>query len=227
MIKLIKDYVDDILVRATHHSSAIENNTITLNETISILLHHTIPGSVSVREFYEIDNHRMAFNFLIENLGQDFQLSIIHETHSILLDRLHHERGRFKTQENAIVGANFTTAPPSETPAIMLQWVDNINYRIGLAKTDGDIIQAVCESHIQFERIHPYADGNGRTGRLLMIYLLLKNNIHPLIINKEDKYKYITYLAEQDSKGFTEYAMEVIKKERERYSSFLNSEPLE
>lgn len=227
MIKLIKDYVDDILVRSTHHSSAIENNTITLNETISILLHNTIPGSVSVREFYEVDNHRIAFNFLIENLGESFNLSTVHETHSILLERLHHERGRFKLQENAIVGANFTTASPSETPILMNQWVDNINYRIEAAISDEDIIQVVCESHIEFERIHPFADGNGRTGRLLMIYLLLKNNIQPLIINKDDKYKYITFLAEQDGKGFTEYAKGVIQKERDRYLSFLNSEPLE
>lgn len=197
-----------------------------MNETISIVLHNTIPGSVSVREFYEVDNHRMAFNFLIQNLVKDFNLSTIHETHSILLDRLHHERGRFKSQKNAIVGANFSTASPSETPLLMHQWVDNINYRIESAKTDEDIIQAVCESHIEFERIHPYADGNGRTARLLIVYLLLKNNIHPLIIDKDDKYKYITYLAEQDSKEFTEYAKEVIKKERERYISFLNSEPL-
>jgi Fic family protein len=226
MIKLMKDYVDDLLVRATHHSSAIENNTITLNETISILLHHTIPGSVSVREFYEVDNHRMAFNFLIQNLEQDFNLSTIHETHSILLERLHHERGKFKSQENAIIGANFPTTSPSETPILMQQWVENINYRIESAISDEEIIQVVCESHIEFERIHPYADGNGRTGRLLMIYLLLKNNIHPLLINKDDKYKYITFLAEQDGKGFTEYANGVIQKERERYLSFLNSEPL-
>lgn len=68
MIKLVKDYVDDILVRAAHHSSAIENNTITLSETISILLHNTIPGGISVREFYEIENHKMAFNYLCEPL---------------------------------------------------------------------------------------------------------------------------------------------------------------
>ncbi|MFZ3591062.1 Fic family protein [Bacillus sp. DJP31] len=208
----MKDYVDDILVRATHHSLAIENNTITLNETISILLHNTIPGSVSVREFYEVDNHRIAFNFLIQNLDQEFTLSILHGVHSTLLDRLHHERGRFKSQGNAIIGETFTTASPLETPIIMNQWVDNINYRIESALSEEEIIQAVCESHIYFERIHPYADGNGRTGRLLMLYLLLKNNIQPLIINKDDKFKYITFLAEQDVLGFTEYANGVIQR---------------
>ena len=224
MTKLVKDYVDDMLVRATHHSSAIENNTITLNETVSILLHNTIPGNVSVREFYEIDNHKMAFNYLLQNLEQDFSITTIYDTHALLLDRLHRERGRFKSQENAIVGADFSTASPLETPMLMQQWVDNINFRVSAATADDEVIQAVCESHITFELLHPFADGNGRTGRLLMIYLLLKNNLHPLIVDKQDKGKYIRFLAEQDADGFTAYAKEAIQVEKDRYMRFINSE---
>lgn len=227
MIKLVKDYVDDILVRATHHSSAIENNTITLNETVSILLYNTIPGSVSVREFYEVDNHKMAFNYLIQNLDQEFSLLTVHDIHSILLDRLHHERGRFKSQGNAILGAGFSTSSPHETPMIMQQWIDNIKVRINSAKSEDDIIQAICESHIEFERIHPYADGNGRTGRLIMIYLLLKNDLYPLVVDKKDKYKYINFLADQDVLGFVSYVKIAMQQEKERYVAFLNSESTE
>lgn len=223
MIKLVKDYVDDILVRATHHSSAIENNTITLSETISILLHNTIPGGVSVREFYEIENHKMAFNYLFQNLTNDFNLFTIFETHSLLMDRLHHEKGKFKSQQNAIVGADFLTASPEETPILMRQWVDNLNFRLDVAKSKDDIIQAICESHINFERIHPFADGNGRVGRLLMIHLLIKHNLYPLIIDKKDKSKYIRFLSEEDTDGFTEYAKEKIQLEKERYLTFLNN----
>lgn len=71
MMKLAKDYVDGILIRATHHSLAIENNTMTLNEAVSILLYNTISADVSIREFYEVDNHKMAFNYLIQNLDQE------------------------------------------------------------------------------------------------------------------------------------------------------------
>lgn len=225
MIKQIKEYMDDILVRATHHSSAIENNTITLNETISILLHNTIPGDISVREFYEVENHRTAFNYLIDNLDQDLSLSMVNDIHAMLLDRLHHEKGKFKSQGNAIVGAEFSTASPQETPMLMYQWVGNLNTRIESAASDDEVIEAVCESHIAFERIHPYADGNGRTGRLIMIYLLLKANLYPLIINKADKYEYINFLSNQDVKGFTKYAKKAINMEKERYLSFLNSLP--
>lgn len=173
MIKLVKDYIDDILVRATHHSSAIENNTITLNETASILLYNTIPGKVSIREFYEVDNHRMAFNYLINNLDEEFSLTTVHEIHSLLLDRLHHERGKFKSQENAIMGAGFSTSSPQETPMLMEQWMDNINMRIGPAKSDEEVIQAICESHIEFERIHPSICGWKWQNRTLTNDLLI------------------------------------------------------
>jgi Fic family protein len=226
MIKLPKDYVDDILVRLTHHSSALENNRITLNETVSIILHNTIPGKVSVREFYEVDNHKRAFQYMMEQLDEELSLSLIHGIHEQLMDRLHHERGRFKSSDNAIAGADFETAPYQETPMLMVQWVDNLKYRLDTAEDEDSIILAVCESHIEFERIHPYADGNGRTGRLIMVYLLLKYGLCPLIINKEDKEKYIHFLSTRDVDGFASYAKSIIEKERVRYLKFLNNKPI-
>jgi Fic family protein len=226
VLKLNGKYIEDILVRIAHHSSALENNTITLNETVSILLHNTIPGrGVSVREVYEITNHTEALEYVLKNLVVEFGINTVHDIHSILMDRLHHERGKFKTQQNAIVGAQFQTAIPSETPILMRQWVDNLKYRLETSKSDEEIIQCICESHIEFERIHPYADGNGRTGRLIMVYLLLKNKIPPLIIDKEHKANYITFLAEQDGKAFSDYAKKMIEGEKVRYLAFINSEP--
>lgn len=81
-------------------------------------------------------------------------------------------------------------------------------------------MKKVCESHIEFERIHPFADGNGRTGRLIMNYLLMKNDIAPLVIEKVDKERYIFFLANQDVNGFSDYAEEKIQKERKRMKSF-------
>jgi Fic family protein len=225
MLHLPKDYLDDLLVRMTHHSSAIENNTITLSEAISILLHRTIPGKISVREFYEIENHRMAFNYIIEHIDQELTISMVHDVHSILMDRLHHERGQFKSQENAIVGASFQTASPTETPSIMHQWLENLNDQMQQAKSPHEIIASVCSSHIEYERIHPYADGNGRTGRLLMMHLLLQNKIVPLVIQKENKHEYFQFLENQDAQGFAAYAVTTIEKEQQRYNAFFNSLP--
>ena len=221
---LSKEYMKDLLVRLTHHSNAIENNTISLPETVSILLHQTVPKQVSLRELYEIDNHGYAMEYLLsqDTLNQDFSLDIIFETHRILMDRLHHERGTFKTEVNYIKGADFDTIHPSNVHLEMKQWIDNVNYRIGVAGTVKQMIDLVCESHIQFERIHPFADGNGRTGRLIMNYLLMKNDIAPLIIEKTDKESYIFFLANKDVTGFSDYAEKKIFKEQTRVDSFSN-----
>lgn len=224
---LPKEYLDDLLVRMTHHSCAIENNTSTFSEAVSILLYRVIPGKISVHEFYEIENHRLAFNYIIENIDQELTISFIHDIHSLLLDRIHHERGQFKSQKNAIVGASNHTASPKETPSLMDQWLLNLNNRIQKAKSSDDIILSICSSHIEFERIHPYADGNGRTGRLLMMFLLLQNKIAPLVIQKENKLEYFQFLEEQNAEGFAVYTASIIEKEKQRYKAFLNSLPKE
>lgn len=169
----------------------------------------------------------MAFNYIIEHINQELTISLIHAVHSLLMDRIHHERGRFKSQENAIVGAAFQTASPKETPSLMQQWIQNLKYQIQQAKSSDEITTAVCSSHIEFERIHPYADGNGRTGRLLMMHILLQNQVLPLVILKESKYEYIQFLENQDVEGFAAYAAATLNKEQQRYHSFLNSIPKE
>lgn len=130
---------------------------------------------------------------------------MVNDIHAMLVNQLHHEKRKFKSQENAIVGAEYSTASPQETPMLIYQWVGNVNTKIESAASGNGVIQAVCESHIAFEIMHPYADGNGRTDRLIMIYLLLKANLYPLIINKTDKYEYINFLSNQDVNGFTKY----------------------
>lgn len=221
-MKLTNEYMEDILVRMTHHSNAIENNTISLPETVSILLHQTVPNRASLREIYEIDNHRYVMEFLMDSgtLEKDFGLDIIFAAHEVLMDRLHHERGVFKTEQNYIKGSDFNSCAPQETYMLMKQWVDNINYSTNIAADESEIIELICESHIEFECIHPFADGNGRTGRLLMNHLLLKNKIPPFVIEKNDKEKYIYFLANQDTKGLSEYATGKIEVERKRMKSF-------
>ena len=203
---------------------AIEGNTISLPETVSIILNNTLPSSsgTSVREFYEVDNHRQAFEFMMDMLRQDEPLSValIQEMHSKLTDRLHYDRGQFKKNDNRIVGAEFKTALPAETPGLMIQLVDNLNHRLEVANDDDEKIEAIVDSHIQFERIHPFSDGNGRTGRMIMNYSLLKEKLPPFIVHKSDRGVYIERLANQDVEGLKKMAHEEMNQERERMIDF-------
>ncbi len=81
-----QDYLDDILVRMAYHSSGIEGNTISLPETVSIILEQTLPASrKGIREFYEIENHRQAFAQLMDWLvtDQPFDLGQVQDLHTL------------------------------------------------------------------------------------------------------------------------------------------------
>lgn len=91
-----QDYLDDILVRMAYHSSGIEGNTISLPETVSIILESTLPGKhKSIREFYEIENHKQAFSLLLDSLTNHapLTLGLVQDFHALLTDRLQHDRG--------------------------------------------------------------------------------------------------------------------------------------
>ena len=224
--KIPQDYLDDILVRLAHHSAGIEGNTISLPATVSIILNGTLPISsgATVREFYEIENHKQAFSNMLVHLENNdtLSVSIIKEIHADLTDRLQYDKGQFKKNENLIIGAEFQTASPSETPFLVQQLVDNLDYRLENATTEEEKLESVLDTHIQFERIHPFSDGNGRTGRMLMNYSLLQEGFPPLIIEKETKATYVELLAKQDISGFMSFAKKILDKEQKRMQAFQN-----
>ena len=222
-MKYTQDYLNDILIRMAYHSSAIEGNTITLPEVSNIFLDHSLPGSrKSIREFYEIENHKQAFEYLFDNIdnNKDLNIDLILDLHKYLVDRLQHDAGCFKSSQNAIVGAEFQTASPSETPYLVRQWIDNTNYRLNNAKEDTEILEILADTHIQFERIHPFSDGNGRCGRLVLLYLGIKYINSPLIISKENRAEYMEYLAEQNIEGLTSLLSNSLEFEKERITQF-------
>lgn len=218
-----QDYLEDVLVRMAYHSSGIEGNTISLPQTVSIILEGTLPSnSKSIREFYEIENHKQAFGYLEQLLEDEQLLSIqaIKELHALLTDRLQHDKGQFKTQQNAIRGAEFKTATPLETPMLMDQWVDNTIYRLDLAITESEMLEVLADTHIQFERIHPFSDGNGRTGRMVLMYLSMHYLKAPIVIRKEWRGQYMEFLGEQDSVGLSKLFKKSLDNERERMAEF-------
>lgn len=222
-MKYTQDYLNDILIRMAYHSSAIEGNTITLPETVSIILENTLPSSrKGIREFYEIENHKQAFEYLFDNIdnNKDLNIDLLLGIHRYLVDRLQYDAGCFKSSQNAIVGAEFQTASPSETPYLVRQWIDNTNYRLNNAKEDAEILEILADTHIQFERIHPFSDGNGRCGRLVLLYLGIKYLNSPLIISKENRAEYMEYLAEQNIAGLTTLLSNSLGFEKQRITQF-------
>lgn len=208
-------------MRLAYHSAGIEGNTISLLATVSIIVHGSLPTSSgsTVREFYDIENHKQAFEHTINHLmnGDKLSVTIIKEIHADLTDRLQYDKGQFLKNDNMILGAEFQTSFPAETPVLVTQLVDNLQYRLEAAKTNDEKLLAILDTHIQFERIHPFSDGNGRTGRMIMMYSLLQESFPPLIIEKETKAQYVEFLANQDVKGIFQFAKERLDEEQIKY----------
>ncbi|WP_022819368.1 Fic family protein [Fusobacterium russii] len=223
-----EEYIDDLNVRMTHHSNAIEGNTLTLNETASIILDDTIPNAMSKREFLEVLNHSDALKFLLTELqNRKVDIYLIKEINKILLNRLNHNAGKFKTDYNYIRGANFETASPSETPYKVKEWFENMEYQLKNSSSGSEKLKIILENHIKFERIHPFSDGNGRTGRLIMLALMLENNLTPFVITIEDRAKYMDILRNQDIATFVNLVEPLMQEEKKRILAFKNSSNLQ
>ncbi|OFO30652.1 cell filamentation protein Fic [Fusobacterium sp. HMSC064B11] len=223
MEKLPFEYMEDMLVRMAHHSTAIEGNTLTQAETISILIHNFIPRDMSEREYYEVKNYRKAFNTLLE-ADRKITTELIKKYNKDIVENLHDLNGKFKTTQNLILGAEFEPTKPYLVPFEIEDWCNNLSYRLDNAKTNEEKVEIIMDQHIKFEKIHPFNDGNGRTGRLLIIYGCLKEDLEPIIIPKEEKGKYINLLASENLKELTKWALQLQEKERDRIEKFSNKE---
>ena len=223
MEKLPFEYMEDILVRMAHHSTAIEGNTLTQAETISILIHNFIPRDMSEREYYEVKNYRKAFNTLLE-ADRKITTELIKKYNKYIMENLHDLNGKFKTTQNLILGAEFEPTKPYLVPFEIEDCCNNLSYRLDNAKTNEEKVEIIMDQHIKFEKIHPFNDGNGRTGRLLIIHSCLKEGLEPIIIPKEEKGKYINLLACENLKELTKWALLLQEKERDRIEKFSNKE---
>ena len=134
---------------------------------------------------------------------------MIKEINKILLNRLNHNAGNFKIDYNYIRGADFETASSSETPYKMNEWFENMNFQL------------------KFERIHPFSDGNGRTGRLIMLALMLENNLTPFVITVENRAKYMDILRNQDIESFVGLVEPLMEEEKKRIIAFKKSSNLQ
>lgn len=214
-----QNYLEDFITRSTYHSNAIEGNTLTFAETYAILYNDNsfkIQGK-EPREIYEAINHKNALELVFENLkNQDtFDDRFIKRLNETINKNIKETEG-FRTVQVFIQGSEHIPPEPEKVPNLMNYFIYNYNH------DEQEIFEKIARYHIEFEKIHPFEDGNGRTGRLLLNYELLKNNLPPVVIAKEDRVKYFEFLRNNDSVGLAEWLKDLSDIEKERMEKFGN-----
>lgn len=211
------DYLEDLITRSTYHSNAIEGSTLTYAETYAILYNDNsfkIEGK-EPREIYEAINHKKALELVFKNLQNEdgFDERFIKKLNETINRDIKDTEG-YRTVQVFIRGSEHIPPAPEKIPNLMTYFVYNYNH------DEEDIFTKIARYHIEFEKIHPFEDGNGRTGRLLLNYELLKNDIPPVVISKEERVKYFEFLKNNDSTGLAEWLRSLSTEEKERMEKF-------
>ena len=125
-----QDYWLDVCVQMTHHSTAIEGNTLSQDETASILLDGYISKATSEREFYEVKNYREILPKMFSSLQEKLDESLIKDFYRIIMQNLINNNGKFKTIENLVVGTNFEPTKPYLVPVAIKNMRDNLDFKL-------------------------------------------------------------------------------------------------
>ena len=220
-----KNLYENFIVDITYNSNAIEGNTLTLQETKVVLEGITIGGK-SLREHFEAINHKDALIF-IEDLLKNGDLTEldIKQIHSLILKNIDDKnRGKYRDINVLISGAKHIPPKNIDVPIEMeklIKWYYN-------NKKEIHPVELASRLHIDFVKIHPFIDGNGRTARILLNLELIKNGYPFVVIEKGDRMEYYKSLdlahTEGDYRPFFNLINRCLKKSFEKYFFVLKGE---
>ena len=172
------DLADEFMLSLTYHSNRIEGSTLTMDETASVLFNtHPLANKTFVEQL-EVKNHQVALNYLWKNLKKlPLDEGWILKMHGMLMNGIRDDAGSFVPTANYL-----------KIPALMTELAPEFELH------PKDFFSHLASVHARFEKIHPFSDGNGRIGRLLLNAMLLKADFPPALIREENRRLYYAYL---------------------------------
>ena len=186
---------EEFLIEYTYNSNAIEGNTLTLRETDMVLRGLTVDQK-SLKEHLEVIGHKEAFDYVKQLVSENKQINekVIKDIHYLVLANKREDRGVYRRVPVRIMGA--THEPPQ--PYLIASKMEELLKKY--KNSNEDIVTKLARFHIEFESIHPFIDGNGRTGRLLVNLELMKAGYPPIDIKFTDRLKYYEAFDEYHAK---------------------------
>ena len=212
-------------VNFAYNSNKIEGSKLTSDETESIFdTSSFIPKSdvlIKLDDLIETKNHFRLFDYMLDNIDNSLSKEMIIEMNKILKrgtsdeDNPRYNVGGFKVLPNIIGTVNvIKTTDPKDVNKEMDKLLNEYNSKSNITLED------IIDFHYRFERIHPFGDGNGRVGRIIMFKECLKNNIMPFIVLDEDKSYYIRGLKEYENDKM--FLIDTIGHEQDLYEKACN-----
>jgi len=188
--EILKNYV----IEFAYNTASIEGNTINLKEARNLLNEGITPKDKTLREIYDLQNTEKVFFELLKNkLKDEFNHDLIIEIHDKLLENIDERKG-YRTTNIRVVKSNFDASPGKYVKTdmdLLLKWFNEYRDKIH------PVVLAIVFHH-KFEKIHPFMDGNGRTGRIIMNYILLSNKLPPTITHKKTRKEYLEAMRSAD-----------------------------
>lgn len=189
---------DRFFLEMTYHSNAIEGSRMTKKETEEAIAGKSVPGKEPF-EIFEVVNHRNALLEVMERIRLGFRIDeeYVLKLHSVVMYNFHNKLpGRYRTGHVNLTNTDKALPSAQEVPIRMRELLREINrYR-------NQPVAKIARDHYEFEAIHPFFDGNGRVGRLLMLTQLLSRGYPPALIRLDDRYAYYFALGKGDLGDF-------------------------
>jgi len=213
-----------LTIEWTYNSNSIEGNTLSLRETQMVLQDGITIKGKSLREHFEAKNHERAINLLYKLVERSKNLSIqeILSLHGLVLNSIEEEfAGRLRNGGVRISGANFVPPNALKVSALM----DELLTFVEENRLSLNTIELATVFHHKFVWIHPFFDGNGRTVRLAMNLLLMKQGFPPAIILTNDRAKYYSALNEANNGRYGKLMLLMAQAVERTLNIYLNALP--
>ncbi len=191
------DIINEVEVaEQVYNSNAIENSTLTLEETEKILLQIDLDRFVSTREQFEASNLAKVVSYINAKAKErELDLEMVLLLHKMLMLNIRDDiAGRFRNSNEWVKVGGYVAVDPEKVVAKLKELISQYN-----SNTRLNIVKRIAKFHLGFENIHPFVDGNGRIGRVLNNYLLIREGYVPINIRFVDRKQYYNSFAEFDN----------------------------